>query len=197
MLDNFMDKPFEEQSVNQISDDLFEIAYDQPFRFPATFTFVMRAFSTLEGVGKGLDPEFNFMEIAQPFALKVMNEFNGKNGNSLSNTILDELGKQAAQVSNTAFNLPRRLENTIDQLERGDIRLRVRNVESDRLLRRLSGMQMATNYSLFISAFVISATLLLVNGYIEIAIIVTIIAIFPAIALFRLLKRLDKFDQKF
>ncbi|NEP44095.1 MAG: AarF/ABC1/UbiB kinase family protein, partial [Okeania sp. SIO2H7] len=63
MLDNFMDKPFEEQSVAAISDDLYEVAYDQPFRFPATFTFVMRAFSTLEGVGKGLDPEFNFMEV--------------------------------------------------------------------------------------------------------------------------------------
>ena len=56
MLDNFMDKPFEEQSVDAISEDLYEIAYGQPFRFPATFTFVMRAFSTLEGVGKGLDP---------------------------------------------------------------------------------------------------------------------------------------------
>jgi len=60
MLDHFMDKPFENQSVAAISDDLYEIAYNQPFRFPATFTFVMRAFSTLEGVGKGLDPEFNF-----------------------------------------------------------------------------------------------------------------------------------------
>ncbi|MDY7013827.1 MAG: AarF/ABC1/UbiB kinase family protein, partial [Cyanobacteriota bacterium] len=38
MLDHFMDKPFEEQSVAAISDDLYEIAYDQPFRFPATFT---------------------------------------------------------------------------------------------------------------------------------------------------------------
>ncbi len=34
MLDNFMDKPFENQSVAAISDDLYEIAYDQPFRRP-------------------------------------------------------------------------------------------------------------------------------------------------------------------
>jgi hypothetical protein len=31
-----------------IGEDLFAIALDQPFRFPATFTFVLRAFSTLE-----------------------------------------------------------------------------------------------------------------------------------------------------
>jgi len=29
--------------------DLFAISQDQPFRFPSTFTFVIRAFSTLEG----------------------------------------------------------------------------------------------------------------------------------------------------
>ena len=52
ILDNFMDKPFETQSVSAISDDLYEIAYNQPFRFPATFTFVLRAFSTLEGLGE-------------------------------------------------------------------------------------------------------------------------------------------------
>jgi predicted unusual protein kinase regulating ubiquinone biosynthesis (AarF/ABC1/UbiB family) len=197
MLDNFMDKPFEEQSVNQITDDLYEIAYGQPFRFPATFTFVMRAFSTLEGVGKGLDPKFNFMEVAQPFALKLMNDFNGKDGNNLGNTIFNELGKQAVQVSSTALSLPRRLEDTIDKLERGDLRLRVRSIESDRLLRRLSEMQMATNYSLFISALILSATLLIVNGYGPIAIVVGVIGTFPAIALFRLLRRLDKFDRMF
>lgn len=32
-----------------IVQDLFAIAQDQPFRFPSTFTFVIRAFSTLEG----------------------------------------------------------------------------------------------------------------------------------------------------
>lgn len=193
MLDNFMDKPFEEQSINQISEDLYEIAYDQPFRFPATFTFVMRAFSTLEGVGKGLDPEFNFMEVAQPFALKVMSEYQ----NDATKSIIDEISRQAIQVSNTALSLPRRLEDTIDKLDRGDLRLRVRSLESERLLRRVSGLQMSTNYSLFVSALILSATILLVNGWWQVAIAVAIITIFPAIALWRLLRKLDKLDRKF
>lgn len=35
--------------MSEYLQDLFAIATDQPFRFPSTFTFVMRAFSTLEG----------------------------------------------------------------------------------------------------------------------------------------------------
>ncbi len=191
MLDNFMDKPFEEQSVSAISDDLYEIAYDQPFRFPATFTFVMRAFSTLEGVGKGLDPEFNFMEVAKPFALDVVSNREANNGNS----ILDELGRQAAQVSTTALGLPRRVEETLDSLERGDVRVRVRATESDRLLRRLSSMQMATNYTLLVGTFMISATILLVHGSLWLAGGAAIAALGFAVVLIRLLRQIKRYDR--
>ncbi len=193
MLDNFMDKPFEEQSIDAISEDLYEIAFDQPFRFPATFTFVMRAFSTLEGVGKGLDPEFNFMEVAQPYAMKLMTDMNGNS----SSTIFDELGKQAAQVGSTALGLPRRIDDTIDKLERGDLRVRVRSLESERVLRRLSAIQLGTNYTLIFSALLICATILLVGGYELIAAIAAIVAIVPGWTLWRLLKRLDRIDRMF
>ncbi|OKH41055.1 hypothetical protein NIES2119_01270 [[Phormidium ambiguum] IAM M-71] len=194
MLDNFMDKPFETQSVNAIADDLYEIAYDQPFRFPATFTFVMRAFSTLEGVGKGLDPEFNFMEVAQPFTMQLMSEGNGFDP---ANSLLGELGRQAAQVSSTALGLPRRIEDTLEKLERGDIRVRVRSTETDRILRRINGTQMGTTYGLIISAFTLSATILFVHDKVGLAIVAALIAAIVSIALIRLLRRLDRYERMF
>ena len=196
MLDNFMDKPMEGQSITAISEDLYEIAYDQPFRFPATFTFVMRAFSTLEGVGKGLDPDFNFMEVAQPFAMQLMNNGNGTNS-GISESLLGELGRQAAQVSTTALGLPRRIEDTLDKLERGDIRVRVRSIESDRMLRRISSVNMGTNYTLLVGAFTLSATILWVNHYLWLAGLAAGAAAIAAIALIRLLMRLDRYDRMF
>ncbi|KAG6625383.1 hypothetical protein CIPAW_16G092300 [Carya illinoinensis] len=53
-------------------EDLLAIAADQPFRFPATFTFVVRAFSVLDGIGKGLDPRFDITEIAKPYAMELL-----------------------------------------------------------------------------------------------------------------------------
>ncbi|WP_410500391.1 ABC1 kinase family protein [Chroococcidiopsis sp. SAG 2025] len=194
MLDNFMDKPFENQSVSAISDDLYEIAYGQPFRFPATFTFVMRAFSTLEGVGKGLDPEFNFMEVAKPFAFQLMTDGNGSvDGNSF----LNELSRQAAQVGSTAFGLPRRLEDTLEKLERGDLRVRVRSIETERLLRRQSSVQVAITYALIVSSFTISATILLISQFAWLALIPGAIAAGTGFSLIRLLMRLDRYDKMF
>ncbi|BAY38300.1 ABC-1 domain-containing protein [Nostoc sp. NIES-2111] len=193
MLDNFMDKPFENQSVAAISDDLYEIAYNQPFRFPATFTFVMRAFSTLEGVGKGLDPEFNFMEVAQPYAMQIMTDMNGSDGNSF----LNELSRQAVQVSTTAFGLPRRLEDTLEKLERGDMRVRVRSIETERLLRRQGNIQIGIGYALIISGFTLSATILLVNHYVWLALVAGLIAAAVSVTLIRLLVRLDRYDRMY
>jgi predicted unusual protein kinase regulating ubiquinone biosynthesis (AarF/ABC1/UbiB family) len=196
MLDNFMDKPFEAQSVSDISDDLYEIAYDQPFRFPATFTFVMRAFSTLEGVGKGLDPDFNFMEVAKPYAMELMSNDNPSQPGT-SGTILGELSRQAAQVSTSALGLPRRLEDTLEKLDRGDIRLRVKATETDKALRQLGSVNMGTNYTLLIVAFTLSATILLVNEYIWLAILAALAAIAVGVALIRLLMKLGRYDRMF
>jgi predicted unusual protein kinase regulating ubiquinone biosynthesis (AarF/ABC1/UbiB family) len=195
MLDNFMDKPFETQSVSEISDDLYEIAYGQPFRFPATFTFVMRAFSTLEGVGKGLDPEFNFMEVAKPFAMQIMAANNYQPDEP--DGFLSELGRQAAQVSTTALGLPRRIDDTIEKLDRGDLRIRVRSTETDRVLRRISNVNMGTNYTLLVGVFTISATILLVNEYVWLALLAAIAAAIAGVALVRLLMRLDRYERMF
>jgi predicted unusual protein kinase regulating ubiquinone biosynthesis (AarF/ABC1/UbiB family) len=189
MLDNFMDKPFEEQSLNAISDDLYEIAYDQPFRFPATFTFVMRAFSTLEGVGKGLDPNFNFMEVAQPFAMRLMT--NGNPSTDLGN-LLGDLGRQATQVSNSALGLPRRLDETLDRLDRGDLRVRVRSSETDRLLRQLTSVNLGTNFTVLTGACIISATLLIVHGFAWFALIPGVAAGASGFAFLRIMLKLNR-----
>lgn len=193
MLDHFMDKPFEAQSITQISEDLYEVAYNQPFRFPATFTFVMRAFSTLEGVGKGLDPEFNFMEVARPFATDLMT--NGNSQRDENGGLLGELGRQAAQVGSSAFGLPRRLEDTLEKLEQGDIRVRTRSIETDRALRRVSNVSMGTNYVLLVGTFTISATILVVSQIYWLAAVAGLIAIVAGVAFVRLLMRIDRYER--
>ncbi|MEN9228581.1 MAG: AarF/ABC1/UbiB kinase family protein [Gloeomargarita sp. HHBFW_bins_205] len=161
ILDNLLDQPLELQSVAAISEDLYALAYDQPFRFPATFTFVLRAFSTLEGVGRGLDENFQFFTVAAPYALQLMDNRNRQGDLDL----LGELGRQAAQMGNSALSLPRRLETTLTHLERGDLVLRTRSLELERLIRRLSAQQASGNYHVLTGSLLICATILLVHGY--------------------------------
>ncbi len=57
-IDNLSRQTERQETIARIGEDLFAIATDQPFRLPATFTFVLRAFSTLEGIGKTLNSTY-------------------------------------------------------------------------------------------------------------------------------------------
>jgi Flp pilus assembly protein TadB len=120
---------------------------------------------------------------------------NGSVNNNDNGSILSEFSRQAAQVSSTAFGLPRRLEETLEKLENGDLRMRVRSVETDRILRRLSNVNMGSNYVVLIGCFTLSATILLVNQFIWLAAIAAIAAAVAGVAYVRLMLRLDKYER--
>jgi len=52
--------------------DFSDVVYRYPFRLPSDFTYIMRALLTLEGVALTINPEFNFVEAALPFAQRLM-----------------------------------------------------------------------------------------------------------------------------
>lgn len=192
IIENFANKPYEVQSFSftEITDDIYEMAYEQPFRFPATFTFVLRAISTLEGLGKSLDPTFNFMDVAQPFADQLM----AGNQDFGAREIINQLGQQVGLVGSTALNLPRRIEQTLDRAERGELRMRVKSVESERLLRRLNTGVLGLIYGVLLSAAMICSVLLYTANHLLESIFAFGFAGIFSIALARVLRRLMRPD---
>ncbi|KAL9270624.1 ACTIVITY OF BC1 COMPLEX KINASE 7, chloroplastic-like protein [Drosera capensis] len=147
-LDNLLSQtPDQQQTLNAIGEDLFAIAQDQPFRFPSTFTFVIRAFSTLEGVGYILDPDFSFIKVAAPYAQELLDL---KQKQRSGTQLVQEIRKQAEDARSSAVSMPyrvQRIEEIVKQLESGDLKLRVRVLESERAARKATILQMATIYT--------------------------------------------------
>ncbi|XP_021724447.1 uncharacterized protein LOC110691799 [Chenopodium quinoa] len=147
-LDNLLSQsPDQQQTLAAIGEDLFAIAQDQPFRFPSTFTFVLRAFSTLEGVGKFLDPDFSFVKIAAPYAQELLDL---KDRRRTGVQLVQEIRKQAEDARDYTVSMPyrvQRIEEFVKQLETGDLKLRVRVLESERAARKATILQMATMYT--------------------------------------------------
>ncbi|MEO0376799.1 MAG: AarF/ABC1/UbiB kinase family protein [Cyanobacteria bacterium P01_A01_bin.17] len=187
MLDSYFDRAFSDHgeiSMAAINDDLYELTYDQPFRFPAAFTFVLRSLSALEALGKFLDPDFNFMDVATPFAEEIMAQ---DSGGAAPNNLLGQFGRQAAEFTNTSLSLPQRIEVSLDRLEQGDIKMRVSSVEVNRELRKLNTTSLGVIYSLLFSILFLCATQLLIANLTSIA---TALAAFAAIPLTLLLRLL-------
>jgi predicted unusual protein kinase regulating ubiquinone biosynthesis (AarF/ABC1/UbiB family) len=73
---------------NELVYDLAPVVYEYPFTTPARFTFLIRALMTLEGISVVMNPDFNFFEVAGPYA----RDFLFRRGTaSLRGQVLDSL----------------------------------------------------------------------------------------------------------
>ncbi|KAG6419639.1 hypothetical protein SASPL_121861 [Salvia splendens] len=205
-LDNLLNqRPDQQQTLSAIGEDLFAIATDQPFRFPSTFTFVLRAFSTLEGkdssaagIGYTLNPEFSFPKIAAPYAQELLDL---RQQRPTGPRLVQEIRKQADDARSTTISMPyriQRIEDIVKQLESGDLKLRVRVLESERAARKATILQMATMYTVcggtFLNlgvAFVNQGSEAIANGSFVVAgVFLTLL-----ITSMQRVKRLDKFEK--
>ncbi|KAH1237127.1 Protein ACTIVITY OF BC1 COMPLEX KINASE 8, chloroplastic [Glycine max] len=176
-----------------IGEDLLAIAADQPFRFPATFTFVVRAFSVLDGIGKGLDPRFDITEIAKPYALELLR---------FREAGVEDLRKRWDRQSQAFYNLFRqadrveKLAEIIERLEQGDLKLRVRTLESERAFQRIATVQRTIGNAIAAGSLINLATILFLNS---IRVPATIAYVFCAIFGFQVLfgiVKIKKLDER-
>ena len=100
------------QRRQQLGSDLFSVGSDVPFKFPPTFTFVFRAFTSLDGIGKGLDPKYDLTRLAQPFLKELIDLRDGSATLSLLNSWAKKLGWRPVDIEN-AITSPRKvIKNT-------------------------------------------------------------------------------------
>jgi ubiquinone biosynthesis protein len=57
--------------MNRLRQEVMILAFQYRLKLPSYLTALMKAFITVEGVGKKLDPAFDFMEVARPIATRV------------------------------------------------------------------------------------------------------------------------------
>ncbi|XP_010462545.1 PREDICTED: uncharacterized protein LOC104743126 [Camelina sativa] len=185
------------QRLAAIGEDLLAIAADQPFRFPATFTFVVRAFSVLDGIGKGLDPRFDITEIAKPYALELL-----RFREAGVEVVVKDLRKRWDRQSQAFYNLFRQADRVeklavvIERLEQGDLKLRVRALESERAFQRVAAVQKTVGSAVAAGSLVNLATILYLNSLKTPATLAyTVCAFFSLQVLIGIIK-VKKFDQR-
>ncbi|WP_320677574.1 AarF/ABC1/UbiB kinase family protein [Prochlorococcus sp. MIT 1300] len=155
MLQEALTPPFKADILEKLSGDLYDLVYGKPFRIPVELIFVMRAMTTFEGVGRTLDPSFNLMAIAQPYLIPLMTS-----SNSSPNDLINELGRQVGAIGSRAVALPKRLDESLERLEQGDLQLQIRMGESDRHLRRIANAQQFVGQSIILGALSVTAAIL-------------------------------------
>lgn len=135
LLEEFTEKPIDFRAFNQLKDEVYTMFEQQPFRLPAEMTFILKSLTTLDGIARTLDPQYNLVTSATPF-VKSLTTLPGQSRS------LGELTRQAREFIKFKLQQPSKPEQIVQRLEQrieeGELRFRVRSIESERALRRIN-----------------------------------------------------------
>jgi ubiquinone biosynthesis protein len=142
-IDNFIDQyhdvPLKDLNMGELLINLTTLLRDHQLNLPADLTLLIKAFITLEGLGRQLDPNFNLVVAATPllkraFLQRYSPEFITRKGL-----------KSAASLLEMLSGLPQDLHRILEDLRRGAVSVRLDisrpewlGKELDRLVNRLS-----------------------------------------------------------
>lgn len=134
LLERFRDKPIDIRAFEQLSSEIYSMFEQQPFRLPPQMTFIIKSLTTLDGIARALDPQYNLLAAAQPF-IKDLTLRDRQGG------LLGSLAAQAKSYLIYRLKQPSKTELAIRSLEArietGELQFQTRNVQSDRQMRRL------------------------------------------------------------
>jgi len=181
--------------------DLQTLTENDSFRFPSTFTFIFRAFASVEGIGKGLDKKFEIGKLAQPFIEKFTDSQMGYQSKAAKKLSMFQkvTGLNTKDVE-TAVTSPRKIayiEETLRAMEDGSLKIRVRSLENEKSLERMALTQARSENLLIATAFlnvagIASRRLISGTGYAGFAFFV-----FQALMTNVKVKKFDKTQAKF
>ena len=113
-----------EQGLASILQEIGQLLYGQSLRIPAQFAFTGRAIGLLMSLAQGLAPEFNFIEVATPYA----RAFLGLDGRGMEQTAQQLLG-HALTAGRALLTLPQVVEQVLSKLEAGELEVTMAGLE--------------------------------------------------------------------
>jgi predicted unusual protein kinase regulating ubiquinone biosynthesis (AarF/ABC1/UbiB family) len=154
LLERFTDRPVDVKEFEQIKSEITTLFVQQPFQMSPEMSFILKALSTLDGIARTLDPEYNLVVAAQPFIRSIAIAERGN--------IITKFGKQAVSYLKHKLTQPNVSKLRIRQLE---ARLEQNELEMSRrsqiTTRLINSIYWNLSYLCLTSLSTISALLLI------------------------------------
>jgi predicted unusual protein kinase regulating ubiquinone biosynthesis (AarF/ABC1/UbiB family) len=157
LLERFTDRPVDIKEFERIKSEITTLFVQQPFQMSPEMSFILKALSTLDGIARTLDPEYNLVVAAQPFIRSVAVAEPGN--------IITKFSKQAVGYLKYKLTKPsankHRIRQLEQQLEQQELELLRRSQVTDRSIKRLHLVIRNLSYLCLTSFSTIAAILLI------------------------------------
>lgn len=152
MIDRHYGKSLKDIKAATILGESFQLAQRHHIRMPSNLLLLGKALLAIEGLGERLDPDFNVLEIAEPFARKLL----AKRYDPVN--VARRLASELLHWTDIARRLPDRVDRIVDQIDRGRLSIRFHHKGLEGLISRLDIISNRLALALIIASLVIGSS---------------------------------------
>ena len=139
-------------------DTVTHIAIKHKMKIPSDLLLVNKAMLFLENVGRELDPDFDFISAAEPYASKLIKE------KLKPGRLYEKARKNILEISDFAFFFPKQMKQIIQKMLRDDIGIKMTHVGMEKFIKDLDRSSNRIAFSMIISAILLSSAIMHATG---------------------------------
>jgi ubiquinone biosynthesis protein len=152
------DTALSEINIAQYLDLLMHLALKHHLKIPSDLLLLNKCMLILDSIGRQLDPEFNFISVAEPYASKlVMSRYNPKR-------IYEKVQHQMDDLADFAINTPKQIRLLLRKSLRDDLHLKLDLLGLDGFKRDIDRSTNRLAFSIVIAAIILSSAIMTLSG---------------------------------
>ena len=134
------------------------LAIKHRIQIPPDLLLVNKSMLILENIGSELDPGFDFIAAAEPYATKLIKE------RVKPAKLYEKAMRNVMEISDTFILFPKQFKQIIRKLLRDDINIKITPIGMDKFIRDMDRSSNRISFSLIISSILLSSAILHATG---------------------------------
>jgi len=157
LITKYYNKSLNQVRIGEMITEVMNLIRSHHLLMNSELALLLTTLVVLEGLGRMLDPGFDFVEVTAPFTRRITND--RLSPSAIAKTLTQRLRRSARRLS----EVPDSLMRFLHRAGNGEFRMAVHPTGFDPLMRRFEEATNRVAFALVVSAFVIGLSMLLAN----------------------------------
>lgn len=154
-LDRYLYLPLKELEAGKILHQLLDLVSRHKVYFKPNFYLMMKAISTVEGLGQMLDPDLELIRLAEPFMRRI------KSDRLRFSRIADETGQTTSEYLELIRELPDEVRAILRQVRQGTMKLEFEHLGLEKLRAALDQVSNRISFAIVLAALIIGSSVII------------------------------------
>ena len=157
LMDLYLYRPLDELEAGRILQDLLDLVTRHKLTFKPAFYQMMKALSTVEGVGLMLDPKLELIRLARPFMRRIRLE------RMRPGRLAEEIARTGSGYLQLVRELPEELRSILRQLRGGRMRIEFEHHGLQALGAALDRVSNRIAFAIVLAALIVGSSLIVLS----------------------------------